>query len=414
MTRAPGLVVIAGGGVAALRAAERLAERGYAGRIEIVAAERHAPYRRHALSERLTRRGAAEALRLRARLGDRVRWHHGAAVAGIDLVRREVTLDDGRPGPYERLIVATGSVARTLPGTPASSRIVTLRTVDDALRLHALARRSRRLLVIGGGLIGTEAAALLRARGIRVTVVDVAPTLLSEALGARMGAAVTALHRRRGVEVLTGAHVAGWDIGTRGVAAHLAGGRELIADGALVAIGGRPAVDWLAGTGLDLAGGVRCEATTHVAGAADLVACGDCARWPNVRFGGPAARVEQWATTVLMSRHAADAMLDGPAATRPFAPVPWGWTDQYGHRLTMIGRALDETAEAVGDPDRLRGALVTRGPDGRLRGAIVAGNPALAARVHAELAHSPIPDEPPRAAPRRRRFARPDRVRARR
>lgn len=405
----PRLVVIVGGGVASLRVAERLAERGYDGRIEIVAAEPHAPYRRHALSERFARPGDAAALGLRARLGSRVTWHRGRTAIGLDRADRSIVLDDGAPGPYERLVIATGSHARVLPGTPASERIVVLRTLADALRLHALARRSGRLLVVGGGLVGSEAAAMLRRHGLRVTVVDPAPTLLAETLGPRMGAAVTALHRRRGVEVHTGAGIAGWELGARGVTAHLTDGRVLHADGALMAVGGRPAVDWLAGSGLDIADGVRCEATTHVAGASDLVACGDCARWPNLRFGGAPRRAEQWPTAVAMARHAADAVIDGPGATPPFAPVPWGWTDQFGHRLTIVGRPLDGALEAVGKPERMRGALVGRTPDGALTGAIVANDPAFAAATSGRLAQGSVPtDLPPsgRRAGGRRRFAR--------
>lgn len=405
------LIVIIGGGVAGLRAAERLVERGYRGRIEIVAGERHAPYRRPGLTEGLLAgRVSPAALRLRARLEGRTRWHQGVRAVGLDRARRRVLLSDGRWGPYEGLIIATGMTPRTLPGARrATDRMLTLRTVDDALRLRDAARRARSVLIVGGGLVGTEAAAVLRAAGTRVTVVDAADTLLRDAVGDRLGAALTALHRRRGVRVETGVGVRGWEHGPRAVRALLADGRTLDADLALVAVGSWPDVGWLEDTGLDVSDGVLCGPTTHVVGADDIVACGDCARWPNLRFDAVPRRVEQWATAIAMARHAADALLDGPDAARPFTPVPWGWTEQWGVRVHLLGRAVAGAPITLdGEPDRLRGAIGAKDPDGRLVGAVVAERPALSVRLHRAIgAACPRPTgattwSPPQAAPRAR------------
>lgn len=390
------LIVIVGGGVAGLRAAERLVERGYDGRIEIVAAERHAPYRRPGLTEGvLTGHASPAALRLRARLEGRVRWHHGVSAVGLDARARRVLLDDGRYGPYEGLIVATGMTPRLLPGARrATDRVQTLRTVDDALRLRATARRVRSVLVVGGGLVGAEAAASLRAGGTAVTVVDIAPTLLHDAVGPRVGVALTQLHRRRGVRVETDAAVQAWDHAPGEIRAILRDGREIGADAALVAIGAQPDVEWLRDSGADVIDGVLCGPTTHVVGLDDVVACGDCARWPNLRFDAVPRRVEQWATAVAMGRHAADALLDGRDHARPFAPVPWGWTEQWGVRIHLLGRPLAGSLGAVdGDPDRLRGALATQDGDGRFVGAVVAERPAVSVALHRAIgAACPKPD----------------------
>lgn len=383
------LIVIVGGGVAGLRAAERLVERGYTGRIEVVAGESHAPYRRPGLTEGLLAgRAAPSSLRLRARLEGRTRWHHGVRAIGLDQARRRILLSDGTWGPYEGLIVATGMTARTLPGARrATDRTMTLRTVDDAMRLRDASRRARSVLIVGGGLVGTEAAAVLRAAGTRVTVVDLGTTLLGDAVGPRLGAAITALHRRRGVRVETGVAVRAWEHGANGVRAVLADGRTLDADAALVATGAWPDVGWLEGSGLDIGDGVLCGPTTHVVGAEDIVACGDCARWPNLRFDDVPQRVEQWATTIAMARHAADALLDGPGAARAFTPVPWGWTDQWGVRVHLLGRPLGGHAITLdGEPDRLRGAVGARDASGRLVGAVVAERPALSVQLHRSIA----------------------------
>ncbi len=411
MTRSRlGLVVIAGGGVAGLRAAERLVERGYDGRIEVVCAERHAPYRRPGLTEGLLAgRSSPASLRLRARLDGRVRWHHGIRVVGLDPAARRVLLDDGRYGPYDGLIVATGLTPRSLPGARrATDRVQTLRTVDDALRLRSAARRARSFLIVGGGLIGAEAAATLRATGAHVTVLDLAPTLVSEAVGPRLGVALTELHRRRGVRVITGVTVRSWVHRGDGIRAVLSDGREIRADAGLVAIGARAELGWLQDAGAQASDGVLCGPTTHVVGLEDVVACGDCARWPNLRFDDVPHRVEQWATSIAMARHAADALLDGPQAARPFAPVPWGWTEQWGVRVHMVGRPLAGAMTTVdGDPDALRGALGAHDAAGRLVGAVVADRPMSTVALHraiGEACPKPAPEaaaawRPPATAP---------------
>lgn len=397
-------VVIVGGGLAAVRAAERLADRGFRGQVDIIAGESHAAYRRPALSEGvLTGQVAPRDLRIDARMPDRVRWVHGVRAVGLDRAARRVALSNGREQPYDGLIIATGLRARRLPAfdTVDPGVVHTLRTVDDALRLRRAARRSRHVLVVGGGLVGTEAARSLASQGIGVTLLDPMPTLLHAVAGPRVGGALTALHRRRGVDVLTETGVAGAEWGTRGVVANLTNGHVLRADAALVAIGAVPDVDWLVGSGLDIARGVSCEPTLHAVGADDIVAAGDCARWPNLRFGGASARVEQWVTTQLMAQHAADSLLAGRDSATAFTPIPWGWTEQWGVRMHLVGTPAPAAEHRVvdGDPDALRGAFALHDELGRMVAGVSAERPGVTLRLMDELALA-WPEPPADAAAR--------------
>ena len=404
-------VVIVGGGLAAVRAAERLAERGFRGQVDLVSGEPHRAYRRPALSEGvLTGRVAPRDLVLEARLPARTRWVHGVRAVGLDRAARRVKLSNGRELPYDGLIIATGLRARTMPAFDALDPGLahTLRTVDDALRLRRTARSARHVLIVGGGLVGTESAWSLRSQGVAVTLVDPMPTILSEVAGPRMGAALTALHRRRGVDVRTGTGIAGIEWGTRGVVANLTDGTVVRADATLVAIGAVPEVEWLVGTGLDVEQGVSCEPTLHAIGADDIVACGDCARWPNLRFGGASRRVEQWVTTTLMAQHAADSLLSGRDAARAFTPIPWGWSEQWGVRMHLVGSPAPHAEHRVadGDPEALAGAFTLHDEQGRMVAGLTAERPGVTLRLMDELAAA-WPEPPADAAARWREAADP-------
>lgn len=355
MTR--GNVVIVGGGLASLRAAERLRERGFAGFITMIGDEPGEPYNRPPMSKQLlTGKMREPDLRFQTFSRLAMSLRSGQRVRALDPEQRCVVLDSGDVVPYDGLVVATGVTARVLPTAPAhDERVVSLRTLADFRRLQARLRGARSIAIVGGGFVGCEVAASARALGVRVTIVDLAPVLLACVLGPELGAVLTEVHRDAGVDLRLGTAIEAWRTGADGVVLEVNQGAPVCADVVLVAIGTMPATEWLDGSGADLTDGVRCDETSHVEGLDGVVAAGDVARWPNLRFGPEARRVEHWINAVEHGRAAADSLLDGPAQAATFQPIPRFWSEQHGVRIQSVG--MPSIADRV---ELVRGAVADR------------------------------------------------------
>jgi len=332
-------VIIVGGGLAALRAAERLRLRGFSGFITMIGEEGTAPYSRPPLSKRMLTGKMRESelgFQTFTRLAMTMRLGHRAV--GLDAARQRVHLDTGEAIPYSQLIIATGVRPRVLPGAPTcDERVVMLRSLDDFHAFNRLLRGARRVVVVGGGFIGCEVASSLRQRSMNVTLIDVAPVLLERVLGRQLGETFTEVHREAGVDLRLGTGVNAWSTGRSGVTLELGDGSTVRADAVLVAVGTVPAVDWLADCGVDTTDGVLCDETCHVVGLDNAVAAGDVARWPNARFGCEARRVEHWINAVEHGQAAADSLLDGPTSARRYTPIPRFWSEQHGLRVQSVG-----------------------------------------------------------------------------
>jgi len=342
-------IVIVGGGLAAFRAAEALREYGFAGSLVGIGAEPTGPYNRPPLSKGLlTGRTRSADLGFKASCDLGITWRRGDPAVGLDPRRQVVHLASGDPVAYDGLVIATGVAARQLPGMPPDARIHTLRTLEDCRAFDRALNRAHHVAIIGGGFIGGEVASSLRERGLRATIIDVAPTLLGHAVGPQVGDAVTQLHRRHGVGLRLGTTVRAIEPRPRHIAVHLGDNATVMADAILIAVGTLPCVDWLAGLGLDLSDGVLCGPTTHVVGVPNAVAAGDCARWPNLRFDATPRRVEHWINAVEQARHAAGALLEGPDHAQAFTPLPRFWSEQYGVKIQSIGMPrLGDDVEVV-------------------------------------------------------------------
>lgn len=336
-----GRIVIVGAGLAAVSAAERLRERGHEGEIVVVGDEPHRPYNRTPLSKGFLT--GDHDLSLRTYTPLRATWRTGTTATGLNTATREVLLPGGERLRYDGLVIATGVDARHLPGAPMHSRRVrTLRTLDDARALDTALDGARSVAVVGGGFIGCEIASTARERALDVTVIDLAPTLLAGSLGTAVGAAIGERHRAAGVRLHLGVAVTGWDESARGVSVHLADGEIVTADIAVVGVGTAPRTDWLTDTGWNLTGGVLCGPSTHVLDeyghpVGTVVAAGDVARWPNLRFDTVPRRVEHWLNAIEMGRAAADALLAGPTDAHPFTPTPRFWSHQHRARIQSAG-----------------------------------------------------------------------------
>ncbi|MDC0770534.1 NAD(P)/FAD-dependent oxidoreductase [Streptomyces sp. HD] len=348
-------VAVVGASLAGLSAARSLRKQGYDGRLVVIGDELHRPYDRPPLSKEFLAGTLGEAeLALEADDEDLgAEWLLGVRAAGLDHARRVVRLADGQEVRADGVVIATGAVARTLPGSEGLAGVHTLRTLDDARALRDELARGGRLVVIGGGFIGAEVASTAYALGLDVTVVEAAPTPLAGPLGETMGAIVSALHADHGVRLECGVGVKGLSGETRVDAVLLEDGRTVPADIVVVGVGARPCVEWLEGSGIALDDGVKCGADgrTSLAG---VVAVGDCANWYDPRAGYH-RRVEHW-TGARERPDAAVATLLAGGAVEPGVPrPPYFWSDQYGVKIQFAGHAAGAdsvTIEAGAADDR--------------------------------------------------------------
>ncbi|MGW4964967.1 NAD(P)/FAD-dependent oxidoreductase [Nonomuraea sp. NPDC004186] len=349
---APATFVIAGGGLAAAKAAEALREEGFDGAIVVVGREPHLPYERPPLSKTYLQDGGE---RQKIFVHDAA-WYRdhavdlrtGVTVTEIDRAAHQVTLSDGERLRYDKLLLATGARPRrlTVPGHDRDN-VLYLRTVDDSDRLRATLSAATRIAVVGAGWIGLETAAAARAAGVEVTVVEQERQPLLGVLGPEIGAVFAGLHRDHGVDLRLGARLAAvTEAGVR-----LADGTHIDADAVVAGIGAVPETDLAAAAGLPVDNGVITTADLRT-GDPDVFAAGDVANAYHPLLGGH-IRVEHWANALNQPAVAARAMLGRQAA---YDELPYFYTDQYDLGMEYVGHVPPGLAHDV----VIRGDLAER------------------------------------------------------
>ena len=341
-------VLIIGAGHAGGSAAALLRQYGFDGEIVLAGEETAAPYQRPPLSKAwLKGEAGLEDLLLRPEsfyAEQNIDLRTGVTATAIDTAGKAVTFADGGGETYDVLILATGSTARRLaiPGADRSD-LLELRTLDDAERLKSALSPGKRLAVVGGGYVGLEAAASARALGAEAVVIERMDRVLARVASATLSAFFTNLHRRHGVEILTGAEVAGFEDG--GV--RLADGGLIAADTVLVGVGA------LAREALARTAGLACENGVVVDESArtsdpSIYAIGDVTHRPIPVHSGRMHRLESVPNALEQAKQAAAAIV-GRAAPAP--EVPWFWSDQYDVKLQIAGLPFDADRQVVrGDP----------------------------------------------------------------
>jgi 3-phenylpropionate/trans-cinnamate dioxygenase ferredoxin reductase subunit len=318
----PGHIVVAGAGLAGLRTIEELRGRDYAGRLTLVGAERRPPYDRPPLSKKVMT-GALDDTTLRAEL-DTLDVEVRLAERAVGLADGVLATDAGEIA-FDALVLATGATPVTLPG---EGRQHVLRTLDDALELRALLRPGAALAIVGAGWIGAELATAAAELGCRVTVLEAGPAPVAVAVGAEVGARTARWYAAAGVDLRLGQGVDAVQPG--GLA--LAGGGWLPADVVVTAVGVRPAVGWLAGSGVTTDNGVVVDEglRTSVPG---VLAVGDCAAFQSRRYGRR-LRFEHWDVALHAPAVAAANVLGGSDV---YDPVPYFWSEQFGRMVQYVG-----------------------------------------------------------------------------
>jgi 3-phenylpropionate/trans-cinnamate dioxygenase ferredoxin reductase subunit len=360
-------IVIVGAGEAGARAAIGLRGAGFSGRVTLIGDELHAPYERPPLSKAAIVGADAPAL---PAIGDAkdlanisVERVAGVCVTEIDPRGRAVRLADGRSLTYDRLLLATGARARTLP-LPGAEHVLTLRTYEDAQRIRDRLRASTRAIIVGGGFIGLELASSARALGCEVVVLEADSRLLRRSTPASLAASLEARHAREGVEIVKDARIERFEKSENGVVVHLAD-RALEADVVIAGVGAAPRTELAAAAGLTINNGIAVDAHLRTSDP-DIFAVGDCASFPHPLFGDGRIRLEAWRNALDQGAHVARTLL---GVEEPFSAMPWFWSDQFDITLQIAG--MPQAGETSAERDLGGGAalLFHLDAEGRLVGA---------------------------------------------
>jgi 3-phenylpropionate/trans-cinnamate dioxygenase ferredoxin reductase subunit len=331
-------MVIVGAGQAGAWVARTLRSEGYEGAITLIGEEHAAPYSRPPLSKEILAGADPDAVQglflLDAAFArdNAIDLRLGLRGVVIERSARRLLLENGDALPYDTLFIATGSRARLPPWLPEGpgGRVHVLRTLDDALRLRAQLVGGRRLIVVGGGWIGLEAAAAARGLGLEAIVLEAAPRLCARSVPEAVSAYLLDIHRQAGVEVRLGAMVAAMD--PHGVTAILNDASEVTGDLCLVGIGNIPNVELALDAGLDVGNGIVVDAYGR-ASDPHIFAVGDVANLP-CALCRTFVRRESWANAQNQAIAAAKAALGQDA---PYRDLPWLWSDQYGRNIQIVG-----------------------------------------------------------------------------
>ena len=345
-------VVIVGGGHGGAAQAAQLRQKGFAGSIAIITAEPELPYERPPLSkEYLAGEKSFERMLLRppAFWAERnVEILISTRVTAVDAAAHRLETSAG-PISYGQLVWAGGGDARRLncPGHDLAG-IHAIRTRADVDGLTAALVESRSIIVIGGGYIGLESAAVLTKLGHRVTLFEALDRVLARVAGPDLSRFYEAEHRAHGVVIETGAQVAeitGADGHVSGVI--LADGRQFAADLVIVGIGIVPSVQPLLDAGAKGGNGVWVDDHCRTS-LPDIFAIGDCALHANRFAGGAEIRLESVQNAADMAITVARGITGDPA---PYNAVPWFWSNQYDLRLQTMGLSLGHDQTVLrGDP----------------------------------------------------------------
>jgi 3-phenylpropionate/trans-cinnamate dioxygenase ferredoxin reductase subunit len=353
--------LVVGASQAGVQLASSLRELGDTAPITLLGAEAHPPYQRPPLSkEFLSSTSGHEALAFRTAAfyaDNDIELVCGERVVDLTLSPAE---QPGRRGVartvsglelgFDRLALTVGARPRRLrvPGADLDG-VLYLRDLDDALELRTRLAAASRVVVVGGGFIGLEAAAAARAQGKSVTVVEAADRLVGRAVAPVVSEFYLHAHQRRGTTVLLSAAVAGFT-GTDGrvTGVQLADGTELPADLVMVGVGVVPRTELAEQIGLECDGGIVVDAYARTS-EPSVVAAGDCTVLPHPLTGEGRVRLESVPSAVAQASVAAATLLGTLKETRT---VPWFWSNQGDLRLQIAGLSTGFDRHVVrGDPD---------------------------------------------------------------
>jgi 3-phenylpropionate/trans-cinnamate dioxygenase ferredoxin reductase subunit len=330
--------VIVGGGHAAAQLAPMLRQRGWKYPITVISDEPYLPYKRPPLSKGfLSGELCIEELLIKpeelySKLD--IKFLANTTVKNVDRNKKQLAIDFGEPVKYDKLILATGTKARhlTIPGAGASN-VFYLRTIDDVSAIKNKLEPGRKVIIIGGGYIGLETAAVLNKLGLSVTVLEAMPRILQRVTSEEVSGFYSRVHAEEGVEVVTGVTICSieeCDEGLLGI--HCKDGATYQADFVIAGIGVLPATELAEAAGLQVDNGIHVDEYARTADK-DILAVGDCT-WHFNKIYDRQIRLESVQNAVDQATVAANTLC---GTLKPYEAVPWFWSDQYDIKLQIAG-----------------------------------------------------------------------------
>jgi 3-phenylpropionate/trans-cinnamate dioxygenase ferredoxin reductase subunit len=354
-------IVVIGAGQAGSSLVAKLRNLGFDGDITLIGAETAPPYQRPPLSKKYLL-GEMELERLYLRpeqfyADQNITLRLGAPVTAIDPAAKTVTVGH-EVIPYDKLALTTGSDPRRLPASigGALDGVFTVRTLADVDAMAPSCKPGAHALIVGGGYIGLEAAAVATKMGVSVTLVEMADRILQRVAAPETSDYFRALHLSHGVDIREGVgldrllgsgHVTG---------AHLTDGTEIAADFVIVGVGITPSSTLAEAAGLTMENGIRVDLHGHTSDPA-IWSAGDCASFP---YKGNRIRLESVQNAIDQAENVAENML---GANKDYSPYPWFWSDQYDVKLQIAGlnTGYDRTVLRPGDKDGAQSVWYYRG-----------------------------------------------------
>ncbi|CDR96399.1 pyridine nucleotide-disulphide oxidoreductase domain containing protein, putative [Babesia bigemina] len=342
--------VICGGGAAAHSAAETLRQEGFGGRILIYGDEKYLPYYRPHLTKRIESKSydkvaSEQALRpLAWYRANQVEYYGGKRVTSVNHEDNTITLDDGSTVKYDKVLVATGSVAAKLPmtrGMAPLSNHFTIRTVDDLRELVPQIKKDTKVVIVGANFIGCEMASSLKSTGANITVITDMAVPMSNIIGERGGSAIMKLMQNGGVNVLTSQQVKSYTIKGGRVTNVVTANATLDADVVIEGVGARVEMGLLKCAEVNRDGTINVDSSFRCKGCPDNVfAAGDIVTYPYHIDGSPIS-VKHWNVALQHGRVAAKNMLGGDAKMNM---VPFFWSNFFrkGFRFAGVANGVED------------------------------------------------------------------------
>ena len=347
----PAVCVVIGASHAGSLLAVQVRKEGWQGRIVLISAEKHMPYHRPPLSKAvLSGEKEVDAVLLRPALmysNNDIELRLGEQVTQISRAEKSVHLASGEILAYDKLALCTGASPRHIPMGEGLAGVHYLRNADDVVGIQSQMEAGKRAVIVGGGYIGLEVAAVMSKMGLLVSVVEMADRLLQRVASPVISDYFRLLHEHHGVSVLTNASVEGILEEGAKLSVLFGDASQIAADIVVIGVGVLPETGLAKAAGLEVADGIVVDAYMGTSDP-DIVAAGDCTVFPSARYGR-SLRLESVQNALDQARVAAANVCGKPQI---YDSLPWFWSDQYDVKLQSAGLRLDHEHEIVrGNPD---------------------------------------------------------------